>query len=480
MRKRLVALTLTLALSVSLAVPAWAARAMQFTDINSNQWFYPYVADLYDKGVIDGTSAATFTPKGTVTLGQALKLILLAAGYDEQAPTTTHWASGYYHLASKRGFLGSASALTLDQPINRQQIAEIAAKATGLERTNHARSPFSDTTNLSVMALYDHGILTGIQEKGQLLFKPRDQITRAEISAIIWRMAQALNTAEPPEETTEPVTEEPATEEPATEEPFTEQPSTEQPATEEPSGKTYFTFQGKKIPVQENIPLNDLDNSLFQRNENGFLIYDSDRYSCRVGIDVSKYQGSIDWTQVKDAGVEFALLRLGYRGYGSGALVTDSYFYQNIQGALDNDIDVGVYFFSQAISGEEGAEEARYVMDALRNYSITYPIVFDWEPYDKRVGARTYGLDDTLLTDAAVSFCETVEAAGYQAMVYSNLTYFYLHFDLSRLTSYPFWLAQYNSRPSFYYHFDIWQYSGKGRVPGIRGDVDLNIQFVPK
>ena len=100
--------------------------------------------------------------------------------------------------------------------------------------------------------------------------------------------------------------------------------------------------------------------------------------------------------------------------------------------------------------------------------------------YDSSLEPRTDGLDDKILTQCAVAFCEEVEAAGYQSMVYSNLTYFYLHFDLNQLVDYPLWLAQYNSRPSFYYHFDIWQYSGTGKVPGIDGNVDLNIHFIPK
>ena len=230
----------------------------------------------------------------------------------------------------------------------------------------------------------------------------------------------------------------------------------------------------------EEIPKNTYDNNLFQVNENGFLTYDSDEYTCKIGIDVSRYQGSIDWAAVKSAGVDFAMLRLGYRGYGTGRIVLDTYFYQNLQGALANDIEVGVYFFSQAISPEEGAEEAQFCLNALEGYSITYPIVFDWEPYPSGTGARTEGLDDKILTQCAVAFCDEVENAGYQSMVYSNLTYFYLHFDLNELINYPFWLAQYNSRPSFYYHFDIWQYGDSGSVPGIDGNVDLNIHFVPK
>lgn len=450
MKQKILSLLLLCCLSFSLAVPASAASSLPFSDVPSNIWYYTYVKDLYDSKVINGTTATTFSPQGTVTFGQALKLILLAAGYEEQAPTTTHWASGYYRLASQKGFLPSNLNLTLDQPITRLQIASIAVRTLGLTRTS-SKSPFSDTTDQSALILYDHGVFTGVETETGLLFKPNDNITRAEVSAVIWRIDQLE------EENT---------------------PTTPAPPAEETGD--YFYFGGKKVYVVEEMPKSTYDNSLFQVNENGFLTYDSDEYTCKIGIDVSRYQENIDWAAVKGAGVQFAMLRLGYRGYGTGALVMDPYFQQNIQGAQANGIEVGVYFFSQAITPEEGAEEARFCLNALKGYHITYPIVFDWESYDSSLEPRTDGLDDKILTQCAVAFCEEVEAAGYQSMVYSNLTYFYLHFDLNQLMDYPLWLAQYNSRPSFYYHFDIWQYSGTGKVPGIDGNVDLNIHFIPK
>ena len=450
MKQKILSLLLLCCLSFSLAVPASAASSLPFSDVPSSSWYYTYVKDLYDSKLISGTTDTTFSPQGTVTFGQALKMILLAAGYEEQAPTTTHWASGYYRLASQKGFLPSNLNLTLDQPITRLQIASIAVRTLGLTRTS-SKSPFSDTTDQSALILYDHGVFTGVETETGLLFKPNDNITRAEVSAVIWRIDQLE------EENT---------------------PTTPDPPQEETGD--YFYFGGKKVYVVEELPKSTYDNSLFQVNENGFLTYDSDEYTCKIGIDVSRYQGNIDWAAVKGAGVQFAMLRLGYRGYGTGALVMDPYFQQNIQGAQANGIEVGVYFFSQAITPEEGAEEARFCLNALKGYHITYPIVFDWESYDSSLEPRTDGLDDKILTQCAVAFCEEVEAAGYQSMVYSNLTYFYLHFDLNQLVDYPLWLAQYNSRPSFYYHFDIWQYSGTGKVPGIDGNVDLNIHFIPK
>lgn len=443
MKQRLLSLLLLAALSLSLAVPASAAGSLPFTDVKSNAWYYTYVKDLYDGGIVNGTSPTTFEPQGDVKLGEALKLILMAVGYPAQKPTASHWASGFYQLAKTKGFLPADLTLDLEDPINRLQIAEIIVNVMGVERTSQSASPFADTSEPAALILFDHGIFQGTTVGQQTFFYPKDNITRAEITTVIWRVYDY----DAPDQ--------------------------------DPSGD-YFYFNGKKVYVVEDLPKRTYDSSLFQVNENGFLTYDSDEYSCRIGIDVSRYQGNIDWAAVKGAGVEFAMLRLGYRGYGTGNIVKDPYFDQNIRDALANGIEVGVYFFSQAIDEAEAVEEAQFCMNALKNYAITYPIVFDWEPYDSSVGARTDGLSDRMLTKCAVAFCKAVEEGGYDTMVYSNLTYFYLHFDLNKLVDFPLWLAQYNETPTFYYHFDMWQYSGAGKVPGINGNVDLNIQFIPK
>ena len=505
MKKRCIALLLLLVLALSLTMPARAAEELPFTDLARTHWAYPSVKALYEAGVVEGTGPTTFLPGGTVTLGQALKLILLAAGYEEQAPTTSHWASGYYDLAKREGLLGSASALTLDQTINRLRIAQIAAKALECRRTAHGRSPFSDTADQSVLALYDHGIFQGVKEGDSLLFKPKSDITRAEISAVIWRMlewkkAQEAPAEEPPAQETPPQ-ETPAQETPPQETPAQETPSQETPSLETPGGQPedpvqlqpvtpsetetrapdgYITWNGKSIPVWNTYDKNPYKSSAFSYNENGFLVYDDATYTCRIGIDVSKYQGNIDWAAVKAAGVDFAILRLGYRGYGTGKMVMDNTFYTNLQGCLDNNIDVGVYFFSQALNYQEGAEEAVFTMNALANYNVTYPLVFDWEPYPASVDARTKGITDAQLTQATLGFLETVKAAGWTGMLYQNPTYYYTHLDMSRFSGYPMWLAHYVSMTNFYYKYDIWQYSCTGKVPGIQGDVDLNIHLIPK
>ena len=224
----------------------------------------------------------------------------------------------------------------------------------------------------------------------------------------------------------------------------------------------------------------DIPAADFSAGADGSVTYTGTAYRALQGIDVSTFQQDIDWQRVAASGVQFAILRAGYRGYTEGSIQEDSYFEQNLAGAIDAGLDVGVYFFSQAINEAEAVEEAQFCMDLLQDYSITYPIVFDWEPYDSSLHPRTEGLSDEMLTKCAVAFCQAVEANGYDSMVYSNLTYFYLHYDLSKLVDFPLWLAQYNKTPTFYYHFDMWQYSSTGKVPGIEGNVDLNIQMIPK
>lgn len=192
-----------------------------------------------------------------------------------------------------------------------------------------------------------------------------------------------------------------------------------------------------------------------------------------TGIDVSSHQGQIDWQAVADAGIEFAMIRVGYRGYGSGELEEDTQYYANMEGALAAGLKVGVYFYSQAITTAEAREEAQFVLQRLGGYTITYPVMFDWEQSSEE--ERTALLDDETLTDCAVAFCDTIETMGYRAGCYFNQYFGYDRFDLRRLDDYSLWLAEYNSYPSFLYDIQLWQYSQSGTVSGIQTAVDLNL-----
>jgi GH25 family lysozyme M1 (1,4-beta-N-acetylmuramidase) len=194
------------------------------------------------------------------------------------------------------------------------------------------------------------------------------------------------------------------------------------------------------------------------------------------GVDVSYYQGKIDWKQVKESGIEFAIIRLGYRGYGQeGKLVEDKMAFENLRGALNAGLKVGVYFFSQAITVEEAIEEAEFVLKRIKVYDITMPIVYDWEYISEE--ARTAKMDARTLTDCAKAFCDTIAAAGFDPMIYfgTNLSRNMLY--LAELTDYKFWLAQYNTVLNYPYKIDMWQYTESGSVPGISGNVDINLYF---
>ena len=212
----------------------------------------------------------------------------------------------------------------------------------------------------------------------------------------------------------------------------------------------------------------------------GSLRYMGGAYTTLRGVDVSEHQYDIDWAQVAEAGVDFAFIRVGRRGYTEGGLFEDPYFKKNMSGARANDIPVGVYFFSQAVTVQEAIEEARFVLDHLQGYRVSFPVVFDWEKIPDTADARTNDLTMERRTDCALAFCETVRNAGYQPCIYFNRNLGYYGYDLGRLTDYLFWFALPEmGYPSFYYAVDIWQYSFTESIPGISGEADMNLMFFP-
>ena len=254
--------------------------------------------------------------------------------------------------------------------------------------------------------------------------------------------------------------------------------------------EAFYQLDGKKIlmhdstygeifePVYQDVPASTLDlNNLVMRN--GYAYYsENGEVISTTGIDVSEYQGEIDWEQVKQAGIDFAFIRVGYRTYGDGIITYDSAFQRNIEGAQEAGIKVGAYFYSQATNADEAIEEADAVIDALAGYDITYPVVYDWELV-YHDNARTDDVSVEALADCCVSFCERVKDSGYTPMIYQNTGTATHKLDLPRIKDYDFWLAEYGDQPSYYYDFKIWQYSNTGSIPGVEGEVDLNICFRP-
>jgi len=406
---------------------------VSYSDVSESNWFYTYVKDLSDKGIVHGYPNGTFVPSGTLTCGEALKLILLTAGYQEQKATEEHWASGYLEMAVSKGFVESGEITDLDKPITRLMIAHITAKALCFLESD-IESPFEDTTDGYVLSLYKHGIVEGSTDTGVRLFKPDDNISRAEVSTVVWRVC-----------------------------------STD-------IHENMIETVGYWVDILDGVPALTREPDRFYI-EDGIMKYDSNRVETYVGVDVSSHQYDIDWARVKAAGIDYAIIRVGYRGYETGKVCLDDYFEKNIKGALAAGIKVGVYFFSQAITPEEAVAEADFVLSQINGYNVTCPVVFDWEPFSYTT-SRTYGLDKNTLTQCAVAFCERVKSAGYKPMVYFNNYLGYIRYDLRELTGYDFWYANYSAMPSFYYDFDIWQYTSSGKVDGIATNVDMNISFI--
>ena len=224
-------------------------------------------------------------------------------------------------------------------------------------------------------------------------------------------------------------------------------------------------------PTEPPIALNRFvpENFEFQGD---YLTCNSEWYL--LGIDVSKYQGNIDWQQVKEAGMSFAMIRVGYRGYGqAGNMLADDMAQANYWGAKNAGLMVGAYFFSQATTVEEAVEEAKMALELKKDWDMELPIVFDWE----YIGAyaRTADVSDRMLTDCAIAFCEEIKAAGRKPMIY--VAPWFGKLILEDLNEYPQWLALYTGKMTYRYHFDMWQYTCTSTVPGVTGDCDVNIFF---
>ena len=255
-------------------------------------------------------------------------------------------------------------------------------------------------------------------------------------------------------------------------------------AMEEPSENTdILVFRDAfgeeyETAILQNIPKTVCDNSRFV-HEGDRLYYEDENYHSAIGIDISKYQGEIDWEKVRADGIEFVFIRIGYRGDGeAGKLMADEMFDANIRDAQAQGLDVGVYLFSQAINEEEAVEEAHFVIDHLQGYELQLPVVYDPETI-RNDKARSDDVTGEQFTKNTIAFCEAVKEAGYQPMVYSNMVWEAFQFQMEELTEYPFWYADYEDLPQTPYRYEYWQYSEKGQVDGISGTVDMNLRLIP-
>lgn len=443
MKKRFALLLLAVLMAVTSSPTATAdpGRGSPFADLPEDHWSFPYVYDLYMEGVVGGYPDGTFQRQNHVTWGETFKLILGAIGEEDipEREMGQHWAFPYIQPALANRLMYSFDENYLDACPTRRDVARMTARALDLTDIS-GESPYADCDDGYVVELYEKGIMEGTQEPdGARWFYPDQTITREEMAAVVWRMMNVDVT------------------------------------------QGMLRFNNYWLDKLDTVPPTTFLDEQFSRDERDRLVYSGGYYT--RGIDVSGHKQEIDWQAVASDGIDFAIIRAGNRLYGrdgSGALCEDSWFDRNMQGAIAAGMDVGAYLFSNAITVEEALEEADLLIAKLEPYRdyVTYPVVCDWE-YLGGNQSRAYGVDAKVITECVAAFCQRVEEAGYIPMFYFNEYCGYVKFDLSKLTRYQFWFAQYADTPDSIYNFQMWQYSSEGKVAGISSDVDMNLCFVP-
>ena len=439
MKKRSLAAGLALALSLSLT-PLQAANTT-YLDVDRTVWYSTPIAFCQQHLLMDGPSQRSFAPEEPLTravLAEALYRLEGSPALEESDELPFTDVAGHPNLpairwAKENGVVSGYEDGTFrpESSITREEIA-VLLWTNRAQQQPAGQAPYTDRDAVSDWALpavewaYEARMMAGNTDG---TFLPRNNTTRAEGATIIASYAREF----------------------------------------------YGMTEGYTLPEPSEIPPNPYRDGAFQLDERGYLSYEDAPFT--RGLDVSAHQKVIDWSRVAATGMRFAMVRAGYRGYTQGTIQKDEYFDANMSGALANGMEVGVYFFSQAITPQEAEEEADYILSAIEGYNITYPIAFDWEPITSGSGARTESLDNRTLTQCAAAFCAKVREAGYTPAVYFNQSLGYLRYDLRELADYDLWLAEYDSKPDFYYHFDLWQYTHIGRVAGIEGDVDLDLDL---
>ena len=432
--KKLLSAVLAAAL---LMLPAFA----EFEDVDAEAWYASAAEWADEKGLMSGVSETEFAPDGAVTRGMAVTILYRLAGspelpesdwgyaYEDVEPGS--WYALPVYWARLEGVAGGVSDTSFDPDgsVTREQLVTMLWRYAGSPDGEY-EADFADAGEISSWALdaaawaAGEGLVSGREGN---VFDPLGGASRAECAAIIKRYCDSHPGGEPEYE-----------------------------------------------PNLELLERNGYD-------PGGFTVSDGRIYyaGARTGIDVSAHQGEIDWQAVAADGIEFAVIRVGYRGYSEGELFMDEYFEANITGALENGLEVGVYFFSQALTVEEALEEAAFTLEAIAPYEISGPVVFDWEriTYD---GGRTAGAGPMATTTCARAFCEEMESWGYRPMAYVSPNTANRDIYLDLLTDYPLWLAHYTKElevTDFEFHYDMWQYTSTGTVDGIDGNVDINIDM---
>ena len=248
-----------------------------------------------------------------------------------------------------------------------------------------------------------------------------------------------------------------------------------------PSDGEYFFFQISDKLQKNNFELEQFKYPVYNEEKEiweGTASYmEGTEKEAKKGIDVSTFQGDINWKKVKNDGIDFAIIRLGFRGYESGKIVLDSKFEDNIEGSLKAGIDTGVYFFTEALNEKEAVEEAEFVIENLEGYKINMPVVIDVEESANKEKTRTRDVTAEQRTKNVIAFCEKIKSAGYDVMIYGNLKSFMIMMNFEDLEQYDKWFAYYRYPFHFPYKIKMWQYTSSEKIDGIDGKTDVNLMF---
>ena len=234
------------------------------------------------------------------------------------------------------------------------------------------------------------------------------------------------------------------------------------------------------LPVLADVPLSSHPKEQMKQDTETMRMHSYDaegNENAIMGIDISAHNNVTDWNAVKADGIDFVMLRVGNRTYGGGVINADTMFPQNYQNAKAAGLKIGAYFFSQAVSEDEAVEEALFTAKQLEGLTLDFPVAYDWEIIFDDDEARTDHVSVDTLTNCTLAFCQNMEKFGFSPMIYQNKRTALLKYDLPRLQGYPFWLAEYDDGPTYIYDYAMWQYSCKGTVAGVEGNVDMNLAY---
>lgn len=231
------------------------------------------------------------------------------------------------------------------------------------------------------------------------------------------------------------------------------------------------------VAINQYLARNDYDYSGLVYQRPLMKYYENNTRVSYAGVDISKTQDYVDFLELKHAGIDFVMIKLGQRGYSSGEITLDEYFADNMKRAAEAGLDIGVYFFSQAITTEEAEEEAQFVIDTLAEYEIQYPVVFYMDTVKNEV-ARIDSLDKMQRTNIALAFMDKIRENHYFPMIYGDKEWLIQNLSLGSMIGYDVWLSQETDIPDYPYQFTMWQYTTHGSIEGIAGDANLNICFI--